>query len=40
VLFAELIRRGWTEPELLKLAGGNVLRVLQQVERVRDRLAS
>jgi membrane dipeptidase len=40
VLFAELIRRGWTEPELLKLAGGNVLRVLQQVEHVRDRLAS
>lgn len=40
LLFAELIRRGWTDQELLKLAGGNMLRVLQQVERARDRLAS
>lgn len=40
LLFAELIRRGWSEADLLKLAGGNVLRVLQQTERVRDQLAS
>lgn len=40
LLFAELIRRGWTDQELLKLAGGNMLRVLQQAERVRDQLAS
>ena len=27
-LFAELLRRGWTEEELAKVAGGNLLRVL------------
>lgn len=37
-LFAELARRGWTEPELRKLAGENVLRVLSQAERVAARL--
>ncbi|MDX2208301.1 MAG: dipeptidase [Gemmatimonadales bacterium] len=40
LLFAELIRRGWSDEELLKLAGGNVLRVLREVEIVRDRLAT
>lgn len=39
-LFAELIRRGWTDGELRKLAGENVLRVLGAVERERDRLAA
>lgn len=39
VLFAELIRRGWSDAELLKLAGGNILRVLREVERTRDGLA-
>ncbi len=39
VLFAELIRRGWTDAELTKLANGNILRVLRGVERSRDRLA-
>ncbi len=38
-LFAELIRRGWNDADLLKLAGENVLRVLRAVERERDRLA-
>jgi len=33
-LFAELSRRGWTERDLRKLAGENVLRVLTQAERV------
>jgi membrane dipeptidase len=33
-LFAELIRRGWSDENLAKLAGGNVLRVLRQAERV------
>ncbi|MGD2071558.1 MAG: dipeptidase [Gemmatimonadota bacterium] len=33
-LFAELARRGWTEAELRKLAGENVLRVLRDAERV------
>ena len=33
-LFAELIRRGWSDENLAKLAGGNVLRVLRQAEAV------
>ena len=34
LLFAELIRRGWTDANLAKLAGGNVLRVMRQAEAV------
>jgi membrane dipeptidase len=37
-LFAELIRRGWTDAELRKLAGENVLRAWEQTERVAIRL--
>lgn len=37
-LFAELSRRGWTEAELRKLAGENVMRVWQRVEEVAQRL--
>jgi membrane dipeptidase len=33
-LFAELIRRGWTDRELSLLAGGNVLRALERAEQV------
>ena len=33
-LFAELIRRGWSDENLQKLAGGNILRVLRQAEAV------
>jgi membrane dipeptidase len=33
-LFAELIRRGWSDADLAKLAGGNVLRVMRQAEAV------
>ncbi len=40
LLFAELIRRGWSDADLLKLAGENILRVLREVEQVRDRLAA
>ena len=39
-LFAELLRRGWKEAELAKLAGGNVLRVLSRVERIGRRLSA
>jgi membrane dipeptidase len=33
-LFAELIRRGWTNRNLARLAGGNVLRAMRQAEAV------
>jgi membrane dipeptidase len=33
-LVAELIRRGWTDDVLAKLAGGNVLRVMRAAESV------
>jgi membrane dipeptidase len=38
VLFAELSRRGWSEAELRKLAGENVLRVWREAERTSERL--
>jgi membrane dipeptidase len=38
VVFAELARRGWSDADLRKLAGGNVLRVLAQAEQVAKRL--
>ncbi len=37
-LFAELLRRGWTNEEAKKLAGLNALRALRQAERVAQRL--
>jgi membrane dipeptidase len=33
-LIAELLRRGWSEEDCKKLAGGNILRVLEAVEKV------
>ncbi len=33
-LFAELLARGWTEPDCAALAGGNLLRVLRDAENV------
>jgi membrane dipeptidase len=38
VLFAELSRRGWTEEELAKLAGENVLRAWREAETAARRL--
>jgi membrane dipeptidase len=35
-LFAELIRRGWTDDMLAKLAGQNLLRVMRKAEAVAD----
>ncbi len=37
-LFAELIRRGWSDADIKKVAGGNVLRALEQAEGVAARL--
>jgi membrane dipeptidase len=39
-LFAELIRRGWSDQDLAKLAGGNVLRALRRAEAVSRSLES
>ncbi|HUF25830.1 MAG TPA: dipeptidase [Gemmatimonadaceae bacterium] len=38
VLFAELARRGWSDTDLAKLAGENILRVMLQAERVASDL--
>jgi membrane dipeptidase len=37
-LFAELIRRGWTDADLKKLAGQNVLRAMHAAEATAARL--
>ena len=37
-LFAELIRRGWSDGDLKKLAGGNLLRALRAAEATSNRL--
>jgi len=36
LVFAELIRRGWSDSDLAKLAGGNVLRALRRAEEVSE----
>lgn len=38
-LFLELVRRGWTEPDLRKLAGENLLRAMERAEQAAARLA-
>ncbi|HEU4828450.1 MAG TPA: dipeptidase [Gemmatimonadales bacterium] len=35
-LFAELIRRGWSDADLRKLAGENIIRVMRRAEAVAD----
>lgn len=37
LLFVELARRGWSDADLAKLAGANLLRALRQAERVAAR---
>ena len=39
-LFAELIRRGWSDADLAKLAGGNVIRALADAEAAARRLSA
>ena len=39
-LLAELMRRGWTDEMIAKLAGGNVLRVMEAAERVSASMAN
>jgi membrane dipeptidase len=37
-LLGDLMRRGWTDSDVAKLAGLNVLRVLESAEKVAARL--
>jgi membrane dipeptidase len=37
-LFAELIRRGWSDEDLKKLASGNILRAMREAEATAKRL--
>lgn len=37
-LFAELVRRGWSDEDLKKLASGNILRVMREAEATARRL--
>jgi membrane dipeptidase len=39
-LLAELARRGWSDSDLAKLAGGNVLRAMEKVEQVAAAMKS
>jgi membrane dipeptidase len=39
-LLAELMRRGWTDEDVGKVAGGNLLRVMKSVEKVAAKLHS
>jgi membrane dipeptidase len=38
-LLAELMRRGWSDKDVAKVAGGNVLRVMESAERVKATMA-
>ena len=38
-LLAELMRRGWSDADIAKLAGGNILRVMEAAEKVATALA-
>jgi membrane dipeptidase len=37
-LLLELMRRGWSDADIAKVAGGNVLRVMREAEAVAARL--
>jgi len=39
-LIAEMLRRGWSDADAAKLAGGNVLRVMEQAEKVAASMKS
>ncbi|XP_070575857.1 dipeptidase 1-like [Ptychodera flava] len=39
-LIAEMIRRGWSDEDIEKLLGNNLIRAFKEAEKVRDRLSS
>jgi membrane dipeptidase len=39
-LTAELLRRGYSDADVSKILGGNILRVMREVERVSKKLRS
>lgn len=39
-LLLELMKRGWTDPDIAKLAGGNILRVMAAAEKVAASMAN
>lgn len=39
-LVAELLRRGWTDEEVKAALGNNLLRVMSEVEKVRDSMSN
>jgi membrane dipeptidase len=38
-LLAELMRRGWSDEDIAKLAGGNILRVMEKAEAVAQSMS-
>ena len=38
LIIAELLKRGWSEADVLKLTGGNILRVMREVEASAARM--
>ncbi len=38
VLFAELLRRGYSDDDIRKIAGGNILRAMREAERTAERM--
>lgn len=38
LIIAELLKRGWSEADILKLTGGNILRVMREVEATAARM--
>ena len=37
--FVELLKRGYSDDDIAKIAGGNILRVMRDVELVAERIA-
>ncbi len=40
LLFAELARRGWSDADMARLAGGNMLRVMDTVDAIARSLSA